>query len=178
MKKWSGVLLGIILFVTFGITIFGAMAYRDTYIAVWVAPLIALFVAGALSPFIGTRWRRLTGFQRDWLNVLTHFIVVGCFVFGAFLSFNYMFAREASEEAIEAHVVRKYSEQHTRYRRSGRRMRIPDGHYTTWHVDVELPDGRISKRAVDFSRYRRIRVGAPYRLHVRSGLFGFKVIRS
>ncbi len=165
--------IGSAIFVAIVAVALGLSLLKNTVVAWWVPVLAALTLATATLPL--TR-RRLS----DWLGgrvwgVCAHMVVVGSLSFALFLGVNFWGA--TSTEIIDGTVVAKVRQEHTRYRRSGRRVRVADGTYHTWHVRVRCGQGEFLSPSMDYGRYRRMRVGAKVPVELGHGLLGYKTIR-
>lgn len=155
----------------------GMAVMQDTFIPGWVPWVVALVPAVVLLPVFVTRWPALTGIENRWVGALCHLVVFGGLFFILFLGSNYMFARESTAVSETASVVEKHRREHTRYRRVSRRSYVPSGHYHTWHLVLELDDGRRHEQSVSAVVYNRTRVGARRKIPLQRGLFGFTVVK-
>lgn len=152
---------------------FGIAMLGRNYMPRWLPVTIALLVTGPTVAAIGPRLARAAGI-RVWAAAAIYAAVTGSIIFALVPGLNNFCT--TAPAVVEATVVSKYTRQHTRYRRVSRRVRVPDGTYTSWHVTYELPDGHHYEESVGSDTYRRLRRGARRRVTLARGLFGYPVV--
>lgn len=175
--NWRTILLVIVLFVAFLLLCFGIVIYGNTLIKWWLPVIPAAILAAGTIPVLAMRWKSLTESDSIILNGACHLFVVFSLVYALFLGSNYYMADDSTIVVEQTEVVKKYSKEHTRYRRVGRNRRIPDGHYYTYHILLRFPDGREKSQEVQLKAYNRIRTGSHRDIKVEQGLWGVPVIK-
>jgi len=170
---WLGVGLAVGALVTIAAAGLGLALLGSTLVEWWVPALFAAVVAVATMPLTRSWLTRVLG-GRLWA-VCAHIALVGSLAFALFLGVNDWGATGC--ETVDGTVVAKVRKEHTRYRRSGRRVRIADGHYNTWHVRIRCAYGEFQSPSMDYGRYSRLRVGATVPVEVGDGLLGYKTVR-
>ncbi|MCI9284223.1 MAG: hypothetical protein HFJ91_00075 [Muribaculaceae bacterium] len=153
----------------------GVSLQGHTLISVWVPSGLAAMIALGTAPMAMDRWRRITDTNRWWINLPCHIIVAGSLSFAIFLGINRVGAHTDQANDVEATVISKYSKTHDRYRRVGRRN-IRDGEWHSYHLSLQLPDGRIKDTQVPFSTYRHSHNGTHRTVCIAPGLLGMDVI--
>ncbi len=180
MKRGSTasiVLLMLGLFLTFGLLAGGTALLSRTFIPKWIPITIATVPAIVTAPVLMNRWQKLTHFSRAWLNIPCHILLVGTVLYFGFLAANYWGGDDSTLHPESSTVIAKHRKQHTRYRRAGRRTQVPAGHYYTYHLKLELPDGHVIDQPVSLQKYNRTRKGAHYTVKLEKGLFGYTVVK-
>ncbi|MDO4319858.1 MAG: hypothetical protein Q4C34_04710 [Bacteroidales bacterium] len=155
----------------------GMAILQDTFMPAWMPVAFGVVGAAVLLPAMLSRWASFVPSAPKWMLGVMHMIAFAGLFFFAVLASNYYFANTDTAESAKATVVDKHREEHTRYRRLGRNRYVPAGTYHTWHLVLELDDGRRYKQSVSLTAYNRSRVGSVRHLPLQRGLFGFTVVK-
>lgn len=148
--------------------------YLITIVDWWVPLAVAVPPAVASSLLAGKLWSGLTGSRSALLNRAVHTIALTGVIAALFFTVN--FTADAPAADVDVVVSRKFSREHHRNRRVGRRY-LPTGEaYHTYHAVVILPDGREKEIEITRGRYSRLRTGGDMTLSLRPGRLGLPVI--
>ena len=174
MRKAAQIIL---LLLILGLAGLGLFCFGATIMPLWIPLGFALLMSAALLPVTSRLMRRLTGSDSKIIKALAHMAVFTVLFFDIVVCPNYFVARPGTSRTENCVIESKYTKEHTRYRRAGRRTRIPDGTYNTWHMSLRLPDGRCKDVEVSMSTYRRHKKGGSYAVCCYDGLFGYTVVK-
>ena len=150
-------------------------ALRDTW---WYPIAAALIPAAATAPRLYNKWRALTTSDKAVINVICHLVVVGSVLYASLLGANYLFADATTGHKVQATILAKHKETHDKYRTVGRRRRVKNGTYDTFHLCLGFADGRKKDMTVTRSEYNRVRTGGTKTMSLQRGLLGFTVIKN
>lgn len=177
-KKTGQTILWIVfLFISAAMAGIGLAIAGMTLASLWKGAVIGLLLAAISFPAFFPIWHKIIPDGKLWHYAIGQAILVGSLGFMLMFGLNYWFADKDSCHTVEAHIVAKFQQEHNRTRRSGRRY-IPSGEkWYSYHVTIELPDGRRKNRKVPVSQYLRLRTGSKIDIEIEKGLFGMDIIR-
>lgn len=178
MKKSICKNLSIVVLVLIVIFALGAsMALQSfTLVEWWIPTSVCAVIAVAVTIPFGRLIRQVAKFLPGYLKYPIVFILFFSILLSTFYIINYQITDPMSSIEYSAPVVRKYSEERTRTKRSGRRS-YGEEKYNVYFIEIELCDGRIKKLERPLREYLKIRKGDKIRLKVEKGLFGINVIK-
>ncbi len=154
-----------------------SMAFQTFTLVEWWKPMaacvpIAVLLTLSFARLIKKASRRTSVF----LNYALCFVLSFSILLSAFYFFNYQFTDPSVSLEYSVPVVRKFSEERTRAKGSGRR-----GHgvekYNVHFIEIELSDGHTKKLEKPLREYLRIKVGDKIKIREEKGLFGINVIK-
>lgn len=170
--------------IIFGVLVFCAAGSGygtawHTFVPWWEPLLWTLVFAAMLTPVCLKAISRLLAISRRWIALSVTLLSLWAFAYGLLMDINYFCADPDSESLQTAVVVSKYSEERTRYRRSGRRGRsIPAGTYNVYYVTVRFENGILRNMPASASEYVKARRGDTKQFELKKGFFGYTVFRS
>ena len=172
--------IAILVGVVFILMCFGAVAavlWERTLIEWWVVPSGAMVVGLGTAFLAGDKWKAVTTTLNRPVNRTFHAlattVVISCCVIGA----NYLWAAPDSAVEVEVPVIEKFRKEHQRTRRVGRHRYVNAGVWYSYHLKVEMPDGRMKNIEVGRGEYSRAREGALKKLTLQQGMLGIPVIK-
>lgn len=177
-SKISYVILFVLLFAAFIMLPLGMVIYEHTIVEWWIPVTAAAIIAIGTTPMLFRKWATLTNMRYAIINILCNLFVAGSFSYTLFLGVNYWWANDTSATQVETTVVKKFKRAHTKYRRVSRRTRVADGHWYSYHLELELPDGRHKAVEVPFSTYKKTRTNNTRSITVERGLLGMDIIKN
>ncbi|WP_288317718.1 hypothetical protein [Xylanibacter caecicola] len=178
MNRLYTILRYVAAFACLALCIAGYIFYCDTIITWWYPIAAALVPAVATAPQFYNKWRIATTSDKAAINVICHLIVVGSVLYASLLGANYLFADTTTDHVVHATILSKSKETHKKYRTVGRRRRVQNGTYDTFHLYLGFADGSKKSMTVTRSEYNRVRTGGTKTLSLQKGLFGFTVIKN
>lgn len=161
--------------VFFGVV--GYFIYTDTLIPLHDAVLIPLTVVTVAAPLIYKKWKWVTGSDNKLLNLVCHFLLGGCIVFGAFLLGNIPIGSDVPTFEEKTVVQKKATTKSRNTRRVGRRSYVTTGYRTNYHLWVALHDSVSRKQTVKREAYNRVRTGDTVTAVLCKGRFGYQFIK-
>lgn len=167
----------ILMFVALFLLGAGLALLGNTFVAWWIPAIVAIVPAAATALPLMPRWQHLLGFSKLIATLPFHLLLVGSVTFFLFLGINQWCADKGTAHVEHTTVIEKFRKEHTRYRRVSRNRRVPDGKYYSWHLKLQLADGRTINREVPLSTYRNTSTGSHRDLTLAIGFFGFPVIK-
>lgn len=165
-------------FACLALCIAGYIFYSNTIITWWYPIAAALIPAAATAPRLYGKWRALTTSDKAVINVICHLVVVSSVLYASLLGANYLFADATTGHKVQATILAKHKETHDKYRTVGRRRRVKNGTYDTFHLCLGFADGRKKDMTVTRSEYNRVRTGGTKTMSLQRGLLGFTVIKN
>ncbi len=171
MKKFFYYLLGLLAVASIAL---GWTLFVRTHIPLLFLVATALALAFALWFLLRRFWIWLIPLSSSVLRLSIHTLVFGLIACAGILAVNFFAASDNGIE-MEGEIVNKYMEEHTRYRRVGRRN-IANGTVQSYRIKVMLPDSSSVEQTVTAESYRRLRIGQRRMLTKRVGALGFEVI--
>lgn len=172
-ERMRTILFGISLLICFIFAGIGRAYWADTLVAWWWPVLIALVCSLPLIPFGIRLWKVISGYTQQWVNILLHIAGATAIFYFLILFINFKGANFSRGKYVEVTVEKKYTKEHTRSGRRGRR----DTKYNTWHYMISFPDGRTKEVQVSLDRYNRIRTGSKLEVETAKGLLGMDVFK-
>lgn len=172
-ERMRTLLFGISLLICFMFAGIGRAYWEDTLVAWWWPALIALVCSLPFFPLGVRLWRVISGYTQLWVNILLHIAGATAIIYFLILFINFKGADFSRGNRVEVTVEKKYSKEHTRSGRRGRR----DTKYNTWHYMISFPDGRTKEVQVSLDRYNRIRTGSNLEVETAKGLLGMEVFK-
>lgn len=143
----------------------------------WIGAGIGLLLATMTFPAFLPVWRKITANGKIWVCAICQAAMIGSLGFMLTFGLNYWLADDSSLQTVDAHVIAKFQQEHRKTRRAGRRY-VPTGEvWHSYHVTLELPDGRRKNREVKVSEYISLRTGSKMRIGVEKGLFGMDIVK-
>jgi hypothetical protein len=149
----------------------------STFIVWWEPVLWAVGIGVASGIMLRRVFRNFLRYSGRLAGVLCPVVIMSALSYGAILTINYFMADDSSTVTVDATVTAKYSEERTRYRRSGRGRSIPAGKYNVYYLRLEFPDGSTRNMSVNASTYVKARTGVKKQFRVSDGFFGYKVLK-
>lgn len=152
--------------------------YSRTLIPLWQPIAATAVLAIASCVVFAPKWQPLTMTSSHIVNWAVNLVFAGSIIAFSFFAINYWGADKSTERIVDAAIERRYSKQHTRYRRGRHGYTRPDGHYYTYHLELAFSDGYIKDRQVSLDQYNRMRRAHTVKCHLCDGLLGYPVIIS
>lgn len=165
-------------FACLALCIAGYIFFCDTIITWWYPIAAALIPAAATAPRFHGKWRALTTSDNTAINVICHLVAAGSVLYASLLGANYLFADATTGHEVQATILAKHKETHDKYRTVGRRRRVKNGTYDTFHLCLGFADGRKKNMTVTRSEYNKVRTGGTKTMSLQRGLLGFTVIKN
>lgn len=159
------------------VAVTGYIIYESTLVAWWVPVAVAAVIAVATLPLSHDRWRWLVGKDRV-MELFCHLYVVGGVGYGLPLAANSLLsdASSAREETVTV-VDKEHVTRRTGYR-SGRHYRTTSRVTDYYYVTVAFADGTVKELPVTRAEYHRAHGGRPWKVSMRRGLLGFRVVET
>lgn len=105
-------------------------------------------------------------------------VSVAALCYGGLMTVNYCLSDDSTLHPIDAVVTSKYSEERTKYRRSGRRGRsVPDGKYNVYYLTLTFDNGATRELPVSASIYSATRIGSVRHYDLGKGFFGYPIFK-
>ncbi len=138
-------------------------------------------VACALFSIAGTAalhkvFRHLIRTNIKYLEYPLAFVVVFSILLCAFYSTNYFMSDPTTRQEYSVPIVNKYSKEGYRTKRVGRRT-VRSEKYTTYYIQIKLPDGQIKSYSRPVGEYVKIKRGQKVKISVEEGLYRIPVIK-
>lgn len=106
-------------------------------------------------------------------------VSVAALCYGVLMTVNYCLSYDSTLHTIDAVVTAKYSEERTKYRRSGRRGRsVPDGKYNVYYLTLTFDNGATRELPVSASVYSGTRIGSIRHYDLAEGFFGYPIFKN
>lgn len=155
----------------------GYFIYTNTLISLRDAVLIPLTVVTVAAPLIYKKWKWVTDSDNKLLNLVCHFLLGGCIVFGAFMLGNIPIGSDVPTFEEKTVVQKKATTKSRNTRRVGRRSYVTTGYRTNYHLWVALHDSVSRKHTVKREAYNRVRTGDTVTVVLSKGRFGYQFIK-
>jgi len=154
-----------------------AVALQGKTLVEWWKP-VAICLAPAVIAGLTTAnaMRRLTGWNRRWLNAAAMSVLAFSLILGAFYTINFYKTTDSSAVTYHAEVTRKFTQERYDTKRVGRRT-VRGKKRKVYNVVIELPGASTKNFSVSSRQYAQTSVGQRLKVEVRNGFFGLPVIK-
>ncbi len=173
MRKFAIIILVLVLTGCVAVT----MALWDvTLVDSWIPLTVAGGGAIVTGMIFGKSWRVVTGSNVRAVNFGCQAVFGFALFLGAFFMVNGWMADDEKYDA-KVEVTERIRETHKRTRRVGRRYVADGPEYYMYYLKVRFDDGELKKIAVNRGEYSRRKAGDSVMVEMRTGRFGYPVIR-
>lgn len=157
------------------VAILGYIFYERTLVAWWLPVVAAAIIVVVTLPLLRNRWRWLVG-RDNIMELLCHLYVVGCASYGLLLIANSAFADTSYIQEETVTVVSKERVTRRTGQRSGRHYRTTSRTTQHYYVTVCFTDGTTKELPVTRTKYNHAHKDRSWKIKMKRGLFGFKVV--